>query len=179
MLITRVLISLVIIMFSLIINKINPKIFKTIKNYTFHKSFNFIKVNKISKKIIGKDVFYVDTKEENTSKVLDLDEINSHSTKYFDGEKFKVSKNLPVGSISSGVVIFIGKKENFNNTIIIQGVDNYNIWYGNIENINYRLYDYVEQGSLIGSCITDEIYLLIEKDGKLFTYDEYKKNISN
>lgn len=176
--ITRVLISLVIIMFSLIINKINPKVYLKIKKFTFNKSISFIKINKLSKKVIGKNVFYTEN-DRKTSKVANFNEISEKSAKYFDGEKLKVTNNLPIGAISSGVIIYIGKKENFNNTIIIQGVDNYNIWYGNIENVNYSLYDYVEKESLIGSCISDELYLLIEKDGKIYTYEEYKKYTSS
>lgn len=177
-LVTRVLLSLVIILFSLIINKINPNLYLKVKNYTFNKTLNFIKVNKLSKKIIGKEVFYTSNNNSDI-KIVNEEKLTSDSVKYFEAEKFKVSKNLPIGAISSGVIIYIGKKENYNNTVIIQGTDNYNIWYGNIENINYSLYDYVEKESLIGSCISDELYLIIEKDGKLFTYEEYKKNTSN
>lgn len=178
-LITRILLSLIFVMLILIINKLNPKFYSYVKKYTFDKSLNFIKFNNLSKKIIGKKVFYTDKINENQMGVNKALDFKNNSTKYFDGEKFKVSKNLPIGAISSGVIIYIGNKENFNNTIIIQGNDNYNIWYGNIENINYSLYEYVEKGSLIGSSISDEVYLLIEKDGKLYTYDEYKKITNN
>lgn len=164
---------LIITTILLIINKLYPGTLKKIKTNVFSKSISFVKINKLSKNIIGRDVFYEKNKD---MKVLSNDINLNKSNKYFDAEEFKVSTNLAIGSLQSGVVIFIGDKDKYGNTIIIEGVDGYNIWYSNVTDINVKLYDYVEKGSLIASANQDKIYLLIEKDNKIYTYDEYKEH---
>ena len=167
-LITRILLLIVFILFLLIINKYNHALALEFKNDLFNKSFNFIKINKISQKVLGKDVFYYQ-KNSDTSLVLSSNFDSNLKEKYYEGEKMNVSTNLPIGSISSGVVVYIGDKDNYGNTVIIQGVDGYNIWYGNIKDINVGLYDYVEKQNLIGAADGDFLYLLIEKDNKYYT----------
>ena len=174
-LITRILLIIIFLLFILILNKYNKSLIHKFKDNLFNKSFNFIKVNKISQKLLGRDVFYYQ-KNNDSSLVLSNNFTSSGKEKYFDGEKINVSTDLPIGSIKSGVVVFIGNKDNFNNTVIIQGIDGFNIWYGNLTDININLYDYVEEHNLIGSADGDFVYLLIEKDNKFYTYDEYIKN---
>lgn len=176
-LITRVLFIIIFLLFILILNKYDSSLIIKFKNSLFNKSFNFIKVNKVSQKLLGKDVLYYQN-GGNTSLVLSNNYGINDKEKYFDGEKIKVSSNLPIGSIKSGVVVFIGNKENFNNVVIIQGMDGYNIWYGNLTNINVKLYDYIEEQNLIGTADGDYVYLLIEKNNKFYTYDEYIQNKS-
>ena len=36
--------------------------------------------------------------------------------------------------------------------VIVETVDGIDIWYGNLSNINVKLYDYIDKGSLIGNC---------------------------
>lgn len=173
-LVTRILIVIIFLLFILILNKYNKSFTNKFKNNLFNKSFNFIKVNKISQKILGKDVFYY--QNNNALTVLSTNYDASDKEKYFDGEKMHVSPNLPIGSISSGVVIFVGNKDNYKNTVIIQGIDGFNIWYGNIKDVNIGVYDYVEEHNLIGAADGEYIYLLIEKDNKFYTYEEYIQN---
>ena len=78
-----------------------------------------------------------------------------------------------IPSIESGIVVFIGEKENYGNTIIIQGVDGVDIWYGNTDNTNVKLYDYVEKGSMIAMTKTEDLYLVFQKDGKFLDYKKY------
>ena len=172
----HILLSFILILFCLILNKINPLFLTKIKDDLFNKSFNFVSVNKFSKKILGRDILYYQDVSNNLQEAS-LENVNFGSThKYFNGEKYEVSRSLPIGSFQSGIVIFSGNKDHFNNTLIIQGVDGFNIWYGNLKNINVNLFDYVEKNSLIGEANGDEIYILIEKNNKYYTYEEYCKN---
>lgn len=173
----KVLISLIIFVFLLIINKSNHKIINKIKSSILDESFNFVKINKISKKILGKEVLYYSKNDKSIQ--VNSDEINTLNVhKYYDGEKFEVSTDLPIGAIQSGVVVFVGNKDKYHNTVIIQCADGYTIWYGNLKDISIKTYDYIEKGNLLGSADGSEIYLLIEKDNKYYTYDEYKENRS-
>lgn len=174
-LITRILLVIIFLLFILIMNKYNRSFTLKFKNDLFNKSFNFIKINKLSQKVLGKDVFYY----QNSNDAIDVLSNSfdlANNEKYYDALKINVSSNLPMGSLSSGVVVFIGNKDNYNNTVIVQGLDGYNIWYGNVKDVNVSLYDYVEKGNLVGAADGDYVYLLIEKNNKYYSYDEYIKN---
>ena len=75
--------------------------------------------------------------------------------------------------IESGVVVFIGEKENYGNTIIIEQIDGIDTFYGNVKINNIKLYDYVEKGELLGETKDNTLYLVFQKDGKSLNYKEY------
>ena len=77
-----------------------------------------------------------------------------------------------VPSLKEGMVVFIGKKDNYGNTIIIEDLDGVNIWYGNIENTSLKLYDYVEAGTLLGEANKD-LYMVFSKDDNYLDYEDY------
>lgn len=70
------------------------------------------------------------------------------------------------------MVVFIGDKEYYGNTIIIESLDGIYYWYGNISNTSVKLYDYIEKGSFIGEASND-LYLVFSKDNKYLNYEEY------
>jgi len=174
-LVNRSLISIVLIMSLLLVNKFNSNFLSNFKNTIFNRSFNFVKINSLSKKFLGKEFIY-SQKKSNSIGVMNEDLISGESHKYYDGEKYIVSSNLPIGTVESGVVIFVGDKQHFKNTVIIQGTDNYNIWYGNLKDVSVNLYEYVEKNSLIGLADGNEVYMLIEKDNNYYSYEDYKKS---
>ena len=174
-LVNRSLISIVLIMSLLLINKFNSNFLSNFKNTIFNRSFNFVKINSLSKKFLGKEFIY-SQKKSGSIGVMNEDLISGESHKYYDGEKYIVSSNLPIGTVESGVVIFVGDKQHFKNTVIIQGTDNYNIWYGNLKDVSVNLYEYVEKNSLIGLADGNEVYMLIEKDNNYYSYEDYKKS---
>lgn len=174
-LVNRSLISIVLIMSLLLMNKFNSNFLSNFKNKIFNRSFNFVKINSLSKKFLGKEFIYSQKKSSSIG-VMNEDLISGESHKYYDGEKYIVSSNLPIGTVESGVVIFVGDKQHFKNTVIIQGTDNYNIWYGNLKDVSVNLYEYVEKNSLIGLADGNEVYMLIEKDNNYYSYEDYKKS---
>ena len=70
----------------------------------------------------------------------------------------------------SGIITFIGEKEGYNNTIIVQQSNGYYAWYGNVTE-KVKLYDYVEKGTVIGTA-TDEYYYVLLKDDKPVNINE-------
>lgn len=89
-----------------------------------------------------------------------IKEVNTCS-KYKDGIKCLNNGNVILKS--SGIVTFIGEKEGYNNTVIIQQSDGLYAWYGNI-NESVKLYDYLESGSVIGSSENEYYYVLLKDD---------------
>ena len=78
-----------------------------------------------------------------------------------------------LGSLINQVVYYreyIGEKEEYGNTVIIQQIDGIDVWYGNISNTSIKLYDYVEKGNLLGEC-SNELYLVFKKDGNRLDYE--------
>ena len=94
-----------------------------------------------------------------------------------NGVKLTVGMNEVVNVITSGIVVFIGDKDDLGNTIIIQGNDGVDIWYSNITDSDILVYDYVEAGSILGTSNSDDIYLTISKDGEFISYEEYMASI--
>ena len=80
-------------------------------------------------------------------------------------------------ALQSGIVVFMGQKDNYGSTVIIQGIDGVDIWYTNI-NSSLKLYDYVEKQSLVGEVNGDNITLVCQKDNEYIEYSEYEKNQS-
>ena len=171
--ITKVLLSTSLILIVVIIKTYDSNLFKKIKDNIFNKSISFTKINKLSEKILGKDIIYSKNKSDMVSQNTTF---NNSIEEYFEGEKIKVDDKMPIGLLTSGIVVYIGEKEHFNSTVIVQGIDGYNIWYANIENTNVKLYSYLEKNELIGNAKDSFIYLLIEKDDNIIKYEDYIKN---
>ena len=74
------------------------------------------------------------------------------------------------------MVVFIGKKEGYGNTIIVQQVNGVDLWYGNINNSNVKLYDYIEKGEILGDTLNNDLYLVYKKEGSTVNYEEYIKS---
>ena len=91
--------------------------------------------------------------------------------KYKDGLKLVVSDNYLVPNLEEGLVIFTGTKDGYGKVVIVSQVDGIDVWYGNIDNINVKLYDYIDKNSLIGNC-NNELYLVFKKDGKILNYED-------
>ena len=73
------------------------------------------------------------------------------------------------------MLFFIGEKEGFNNTIIIEDDNRVDYIYGNLDDINVKLYDYVKKGDLLGTVKDNSLYLMFEKDGNVIDYKKYIK----
>ena len=93
---------------------------------------------------------------------------------YHDGVKLSVGDNYLVPSMKEGMVVFIGDKDNYGNTIIIEDLSGVDIWYGNVSNTSLKLYDYVEEGTLLGEA-NKELFMVFSKDDKYLDYEEYLK----
>jgi len=96
-----------------------------------------------------------------------------------EGKQLEYEKNGLVNAFNSGIVVFIGNKDNYGNTVIIQGIDGVDIWYGNITDLSINLYDYVEKNKIIGKPINELIYLKIEKDGNNLNITDYLNEIKD
>lgn len=140
------------------------------KEYVFTESLPFTKIRNWYESSFGKVI----PEPKGIETVFNEKIIYKDIKDYYDGEELTIATNSMVNSLESGVVVFIGNKDNYGSTIIIQGVDGYDIWYGNVTNSPYKLYDYIEKNSVIGETIDDKLYLLIKKDNEIIKYEDYQ-----
>lgn len=169
--ITKILLSVIFVFISLIYIKNDDKNLEKYKNYVFTKTFSFAKANNLFDKVIDRNLVI----DNNKTSMVFNDNIELSSEKYKNGTKIKFDSNSIINSLESGIVVFIGEKDDLGNTIIIQGVDGYDIWYSNINNSNLTIYDYIEKDSIIGE--SEELIITISKDGKYIDYEEYTGQI--
>ena len=117
-----------------------------------NKTMDFSKVNNIVDKFKG------DLKKE---EVIPTMKNESICEKYKDGIKCLNSGNVVLKD--GGIVTYIGEKEGYNNTVIVQQSDGYYAWYGNIKE-SVKLYDYIESGEVIGTSDKEYYYVLLKDD---------------
>lgn len=173
--ITQVLISIIFVLISAIYICWSKETKEIYKKHVFETNLSFTSINEWYENIFGSSI-PIDFTNNNllvNSPNISINEI----TKYQDGVMVNVGKESVINAQNSGIVVFIGEKENYGNVVIIQGIDGVDIWYGNITNVNVSLYDYVEKNMLLGSASSDQIYYVIQKDGTFLDYEEYKSQI--
>lgn len=151
-------------MLIIIISNYSPKFRNFIINDVLNDTMDFSKVNKVINKFT--DIFKIN--KNKTVPVIKME--NEKSEKYLDGVKYYINENENIYVKDSGIVTYIGNKEGYNNTVIIQQSNGYYAWYGNIKE-NIKMYDYVEKGSILGTA-SKEYYYALFKDDKSVSIDE-------
>lgn len=167
--IAKVLISAFLVISVLAICNLSDNTKELIKEELFQTNFNFSKINKLYSALFKK----VNIED---SQVVSLDNGINYSSheKYKDGVSLKTKSGEAVSFIDSGIVVFIGQKEGYGNTLIVQQSDGVDVWYGNIENISVNIYDYVNKNTNFAT-LKDDLYLVFQKNGEFLDYQEYIK----
>lgn len=156
-----------IVIFTMIVitlSNTSPKFKSFIVDKVLNSTIDFSFVNKLSNKVTN--IFKT---SNNTLPVVK--EENNRKERYKDGIKYIVNKGASVNIKDSGIVTYIGNKDGYNNTVIIQQSNGYYAWYGNIKE-EVKLYDYIESGSKIGETLTNEYYYILLKDNKPVNLNE-------
>lgn len=158
----------------LITLKSNEQWKKTVYEKVFSANFSFASVNAWYQKQFGSPIPFANLLLKEEIKPVFQEKLSyKEATKYKDGVKLSVDKNYLIPVNQSGLVVFIGEKEGYGNTVIVQQVDGTDLWYGNVSNVNVKLYDYVTQNSLLGETKDDFFYLVFKKEGKALNYQDY------
>lgn len=168
-LVKRTMICFVFVLLVLAISLMSETGRSYIKKYLLETNFEFSKINTLYNKYIGK------LTDENTE-VVSGNQLLEYTSKekYNDGVKLTVSENYNVNLLESGIVVYIGEKEGYGNTIIVQQSNGIDAWYGNIENVDVKIYDYIEKGTIIGN-VNKTLYLVFQKNGEILNYEDYIK----
>lgn len=172
-LISRILIAIIFVLGSKIYTNLSSDNLALYQKYVLENSLSFTKINNLYQELFGK--VDIASPSNNKDKEVFFNSVNYSNIEPFkNGTKLTMNPNETVNVITSGIVVFIGEKDDLGNTIIIQGNDGIDIWYSNITDSDIKVYDYVESGSIIGTTNSDYLILTINKDGKYLNYAEYK-----
>ena len=173
-LISRTLIAVIFVLGSIIFTNISAKNKELYQKYVLEDSLEFTKINELYQSLFGSvDI----TKKDNDSEVVFGNITYTNIEPFKNGSKLTIGMNEVVNVITSGIVVFIGEKDDLGNTIIIQGNDGVDIWYSNITDTDIKVYDYLESGNILGTSNSDDIYITISKDGEFMSYEEYMASI--
>ena len=170
--ISKLLITIILTLITLILLKSNNKLKTFFYNKVYDNNISFATINKWYENHFGSSIPFKELVEKDTKAVFNNKLEYSKKEKYLDGVKLSVDKNYLVPILESGMVVYIGKKEGYGNTVIVQQVNGVDVWYGNINNPNVKLYDYVEKGKLLGDLKNNNLYLVFKKDGKVLSYEK-------
>lgn len=173
-LISRSLIAIIFVLGSIIFTNISDENKVLYQKYVLEDSLEFMKINELYEKLFGG----VDVRTSKADDEVVFGSITyTNIEPFLNGVKLTVGLNEVVHVITSGIVVFIGEKDDLGNTIIIQGNDGVDLWYSNVTDTDIKVYDYVEAGSILGTSNGEDIYLTIQKDGEFMSYEEYMASI--
>ena len=171
--INKVLLTVIIFLLGMILIKKYPNIKTPLQTTMFEESFKFQTYKSFYEKYFG-NILSVNKITKKTEPVFNEKLNYKKISKYKNGVKLEVDNNYMIPIIESGVVVFIGEKEDLGNTIVVEQTDGIYTIYGNVINNDIKLYDYVEKGKTLGEAKENTLYIIRQKDGK---YLEYSENI--
>lgn len=172
----KILILFIIFLTLGIICKSNSGFHEKIHYYLYEDNLAFSSFRNFYNKYLG-SIFPLNNVGNKTVSVFSEDIKYSSMSKYLNGYSLKVSSNYLVPIIKSGVVTYVGEKDDYGNVVIIMGDDGVSIWYGNIKSHNLKLYDTVNSGDFIGEVNDDTLYLLFYDGDEFLDYDFYMNKI--
>lgn len=172
-LLSKVLICIILVLGVLIFVKTDERRYQKVSKFLYEHNISFAKINKLYQEKFGDILPFQSISKESVKPVFEEKLKYKDANIYKDGVKLSVDKGYLVPIIKSGIVVFEGEKEGFGKTIIIEQVDGVSTWYGNLSNINVKLYDYVDEGEFLAEITDGNLYMAFQKDGKYLNYKEY------
>jgi len=137
----------------------------------YNNNFSFAQINNWYQEKFGSPLPF-NKYFESTLPVFDEKLKYSGYNKYKDGVSLNVGVDYLIPALDDGIVIFVGEKEGYGKTVIVQQESGIDVWYSNIKEINVKVYDYIKKGELIGS-VDNNLYLVFIKNGEVIDYKKY------
>ena len=154
----------------LITVKVNPTAASWVKTHVYMDNFSFAQIENWYNKYIG-GIF--SSNDDEVTQVFSGTIPYTSLEPYYDGVRLKVSSGSVVESLLSGIIVSIEETEHYGNTIVVEQVDGVSVWYVNVDVSDVKLYDYVEKGQILGMSRSEELYLVLMKDGAYLNYQDY------
>jgi len=165
-LLIRILLSIILFLALSIVINYNDKSSLFFKRNIYDKTFNFSVFNNLYKRYFGEVL------PDNQVAMVGRNTITYNEVNEFE-DGAKLSGVEAIYPFKSGIVVFIGDKEKYGDTIIIQGMDGIDYWYSNIEDASIKLYDYIESDTIIANAKNNELIVLFMKNGEILDFEEF------
>ncbi|HDX9579165.1 TPA: M23 family metallopeptidase [Bacillus pseudomycoides] len=145
---------------------------RTVVKQVMKEEFQFAYVSKWYESKFGKPLSFLPSSEKKSpqkeknyavpasGKVMQNFQVNGQ------GVFVQTAANAVVESVNEGIVVSIGQKEEFGNTIEIQHADGTESWYGNLGETSVKLYDYVAKKQKVGTVANGKFYFAFKKNEK-------------
>ena len=170
-LINKILSGLIIFLIGMIIIKNNSSLKEYIRKNVYEQSISFINNRKSYEKYLGS---LVSINDKSSTTRVSSNKISYIKKENIDnGVKLSLNDKEAIPLIESGVVVFLGEKDNLSNVMIVEQVDGIETLYSGINFNNIKLYDYLEKNEIIGESINKEIFLCFKKNGEYIDYQKY------
>jgi stage IV sporulation protein FA len=159
---------------------------RTFVNEVFEKDFQFATVAKWYEEKFGMPLALLPSTEEEGSDeqpVVDAQEMgyaipaSGHVLKSFKsdgrGLMIETGENSEVKVVKDGFVIFVGDRKDIGTTVIIDHPGGGQTWYGMLDSVEVKLYNYVKMGTVVGlaskgsedkEAVTGEFYFAIKQE---------------
>lgn len=170
---SKICICAILVLVTLILVKSNSFFKNELYKNVYEKNISFAHINEIYEKYAGSSLPFKDYFINKEQTVFEEKLTYNNSDAYLDGVKLSVGNEYLIPILEDGLVIFIGEKEGYGNTVIVGQSNGIDVWYSNIDNIAISLYDYVDKGELLGNAKEDYFYLVFKKDGQVLNYEDY------
>ena len=169
--IIKILISLIMFLSFLIGIKQDKNFKNIIYDNVYNNNISFAKLSSIYNNVFG-SIFPLKTATEETVMVFD-DKLDYKSINtYKNGFILSLNRNL-VPNMFNGMIVFIGDKEDYGKTVIVETEDKTQIWYSNLEETNLVIYDYIKKGDFIGEAKDNKLIMVFQKDGEYLDYKDF------
>ncbi len=167
----KLLVTIIMTCLTIIILKYNQQLKNTFYNKVLSTNLSFADMNNWYQNTFG-SIMPFDNIFEETEMVFNEKIEYTEIINYEDGIELKVREDYLIPSIDNGIVTFVGEKENYGLTVIIEQADGVVVWYSNLQETNVRIYDYINKGNLIGE-VDHQFYMVFYKDGNIDSYEKY------
>lgn len=166
----RIFILSIIFLIIIILLKTNVTFKNWFNSNVLEKNISFSSIKSVYSKYFGSILPFDDIVKTETvfNEKLNYSQLNI----YEDGIVLTVDNNYLIPIQYSGVVVFVGEKEKYGNTVIVESED-VTIWYGNVNINNIKLYDNLEKGKYLGETLDNKLYMVFKKEGKIVDYKNY------
>jgi stage IV sporulation protein FA len=138
--------------------------FQTYVKHTMEQEFQFAAVSDWYQEQFGKPLALLPAKNTGEEDKQDVAEENEYALPasgriledFGDtGQRIMIEtgKGAGVEAMNEGLVHFVGMKDGFGKTVIVQHADKSETWYGNLDGIDVNLYEYISKGTKVGTAM--------------------------
>ena len=170
--ISEVMISVILLLVGLIVTR-NTTWKNEVYKYIYQDNISFKQLEAAYEKYFGK---LLPTKEEEKDKdeVVVAEKMEYEKQEEIEnGVRLIVKKDSVITAVESGLVIFVGEKEGYGTTLVLEQVDGVEAWYVGVDTKDLKIYDYVEKASIIGTSKEEKVDFYFKKNGEVIDYKNY------